>query len=398
MQRREKILAVILLLAILVWWGRPFVWRTAIEPVEIRQAELDMLTASIAEKQVEQVRLARARRQLEDCKSRSLSRDPLVAHRVYQGWLTDLAQNAGFEELKVTPERRVSRDEGYTTVDVSISAEATLGQLCLFLHRFYRTDLLHRVTNISLQSKANNADPVLKVSLTAEGLCMADASPRKRMFAESRLREPCGVDDTLLAVRDAVEFPEDGNYLVRIGSEYLRVTRVSGNEWTVQRGVDASLPAEHAEGAIAAIVPIRPDTQLQTMAACRALIGRNPFAVPSPDLESPQPDGVAGEEKPPLDAAEFAFLIGVITRDDQRKALFFDRLNNQRISVTEGESFSMAGIEAAVVQIGADHIVLRRGGRMWRLPVGENLRSMRRSDDAEDDGKKVEGSEKGDRQ
>jgi hypothetical protein len=345
---------------------------------------LDSLNESIAVKQDEQVRLARAQRQWKDWRARSLPPDPLDAQRLYQRWLTDLAQGAGFENLSVTPESRTSRNEVYTTVEVSVSGEARLEQLCVFLYRFYRTDLLHRVTNVNLQAKDNQGDPTLKISLTAEGLALVDAAPGKRLFAQTTVARTFSIADEVLMVADPLTLPAERRFLARVGGEYLDVTESSGNKWTVQRGAEASTWAAHEVGEVVEIVPVNPDAQSRTLAAFRALITRNPFAVPVSEEEPSETDGVAEtEEKPPLDPAEFTFLIGTISRGDERKALLFDRLNNQRLVVTEGDPFFIAGVEAAVVRIGSDHIVMRRGQQQWRLDVGENLRTMQLVDEPE---------------
>lgn len=384
MRHREKIMAVVLLVAILVWQGGPFVWRAVVEPITVRQAELDGLNESIAAKQDEQVRLARAQKQWDDWQVRSLPPDPLDAQRLYQRWLTDLAQGAGFENLTVTPERRTSRNEIYTTVDVSVSGEARLEQLCVFLYRFYRTDLLHRVTNLNLQGKDNQSDPVLKVSLTAEGLALVDAAPGKRLFAQTTVAQTFSIADEVLIVADPLELAAERDFLVRVGGEYLDFVEFSGNKWTVRRGAEASTWAAHEVGEVVEIVPVNTDAQSRTLNAFRALITRNPFAVPVPEEEPAEADGVAeGPPQPSLDADEFTFLTGIISRGDQRKALLFDRLNNQRTVVAEGSPFSSAGGEVTVIRIGSDHIVLGRGDQQWRLDVGENLRAMQLVDEPE---------------
>jgi hypothetical protein len=381
MQRREKLLAAILVAGIVMWQGGPLLSRAIFEPIDVRNAELDSLDQSIALKQTDQIAVARSERQLADWRSRSLPPDPLVAQRLYQEWLTDLAQNAGFSNLKVTPQRRTQRDDAFTTVEVAVTAEATLDQVSLFLYRFYRTDLLHRVSSMDLQSKQNQGNPPLKFTLTAEGLSLSAAPPRNRLFLETTLAQPLAIDDKALTVAEPIKLPAKDKFLARVGDEYLSVTAVTGNQWTVERGAEASQPAAHDVGQKLEIVPINAAAQQAAIDAYRWLVAaRNPFAIPAPKVE-PTPEPVVAKTDPPppsLDPAQFAYLTGTISRGDDRKALFVDRLNNQRIVVEEGQPFSLAGIEASVVRIGADHVVLKQGEQQWRLEVGKNLRSMQR--------------------
>jgi hypothetical protein len=379
MRRREKILAVTLLVAIVLWQGGPFVSRAILEPIDMRQAELDRLAHSIALKQEEQVRLTRTQQRLADWQDRRLSHDPLVAQRLYQQWLTDLAQEAGFTQLKVTPERRMSRNETYTAVEVSVSGEATLQQLCLFLYRFARTDRLHRVSNLNISRKKDPGDPQLKVDLTAEGLALLATPPRDRLFPEARLAKSIGDKDDVVAVRDYVGIPTPGASLLRIGGEYLDVTSSSGDQLTVRRGSDGSPPAAHNAGERIEAVPVHAEAQKRSAAAYEALLARNPFAVPAPEEE---PSDVAeGPSPEPLDPAKFTYLTGTMLRGDDRKALFYDRLNNERAVVAEGESFSIAGFEAVLLGIRDDHVLMKKDDRRWRLDIGGHLRSVQPVDD-----------------
>ncbi len=385
MQRREILLLILLIAAVLVWQGGRVVSKMIFEPIEMRRADLAGLDESIGTKQVKQARLARAERQLRDWRARSLSRDPLVAQRLYQRWLTDLAQNAGFANLKVTPERRIDRNEAYTTVEISVSGEATLAQAGLFLYRFYRTNLLHRVTTINLQGKDNQGDPLLKVSLTAEGLSLTDAPDRKQLFPQTTLTQPLQPDDMELPVESPLRAAVGGDFLIRIGGEYLTVDDVSGREWPVrERQVDGASPAVHEAGTLIEIIPVDSAQQARSFAAIQALIPRNPFAVPTP-VEEPPPVAEDEPQPPPIDVAAHTYLTGVIEHGDQRKALLFDRLNNRRSVVAEGQPFSVAGVEGIVIRIGTDHMVFRQGDDSWRLKVGDNLRNLRRPNDGAND-------------
>lgn len=60
-----------------------------------------------------------------------------------------------------------------------------------------------------------------------------------------------GINDTqtTLDVASATGFPTAGNFRIRIGDELLRVTGVSGETFTVERGSEGTTPASHASGA-----------------------------------------------------------------------------------------------------------------------------------------------------
>ncbi|NOX57026.1 MAG: cadherin repeat domain-containing protein [Planctomycetes bacterium] len=78
------------------------------------------------------------------------------------------------------------------------------------------------------------------------------------------------------------------------------------------------------------------------------------------------------------DVAQYTYLVGAGRKDELREAWLYDRSNNRRLILHEGETLRYAGVEAAVVAIHRDHIVLRTNEAVWKLDLGQNLRSMQK--------------------
>lgn len=57
-------------------------------------------------------------------------------------------------------------------------------------------------------------------------------------------------DDTTITVLSATGFPSDGNFRIRIGNEFMKVTAVSGSDFTVVRGDGGSTAVAHDDGDI----------------------------------------------------------------------------------------------------------------------------------------------------
>ncbi len=182
MRRSEKILLAILVFGLLAWQGGRLVDRLMFEPIRRSRAELDRLDERVAEQMRRAAELSRAAAALKLWQQRSLPPDPLTAQRLYQQWLTDLAQECGFAALKVYPDRVMRKNDACVGVLVSINAEATLDQLCSFLSRFYRTDLAQQITALNIDSTQDRGDPVLRVTIMAEGLSLRDAAERQQLF------------------------------------------------------------------------------------------------------------------------------------------------------------------------------------------------------------------------
>ncbi|MDA1052667.1 MAG: hypothetical protein O3C40_19600 [Planctomycetota bacterium] len=182
MRRSEKLLLAILVLGLLTWQGGRLFDRVMFDPIRRSRAQLDRLDEQIAEQIGQLAELSLAEATLKLWQQRSLPPDPLTAQRLYQQWLTDLAQDCGFAALKVYPDRVMSKNDACVGVLVSINAEARLDQLCLFLRRFSRTDLAQHVTVLNIDSTQDRGDPILRVTIMAEGLALNDAPPRQRLF------------------------------------------------------------------------------------------------------------------------------------------------------------------------------------------------------------------------
>ena len=295
MQRREQYLLIGLVGAVVLWGGASLFHSTFVVPMQAKRKELDDLQKSISQRNAELIQLARQGKSLKAWKERSLppdaklgkSRaDALNAQRLYQDWLHDLAQTSGFEDLKVSPERRnPSRDNVFISVSIKIEAEARYEQLCRFLDRFYRADLLHRITALRIQSKESEGDPFLQVELEAEGLAVMDTPVKNRLFAQTVLIEELTEDATELKVDSTDDFPKEPGFLVRVKNEFLKVTAIDGTTWTVDRAVDNTTAGAEPAGTIVERVRTNDDARQRTPEELKQLLASNLFVKPAPPVE-----------------------------------------------------------------------------------------------------------------
>lgn len=257
MQKREKILAGVLAGAVAFWFGGSFITSVFIEPLKQLEGEESHLTNERRRLVDEQMALARKENQLRLWRALSLPPDPLDAQRLYQEWLVTLANMSGFEISKVTLERRVQERDTYVTIPVTIEAKAQLQELAGFLARFQSVKLLHRIARCDITSPSSEGNPELTVVLTAEGVSMTSAPPRTRLFPLTELTGAVSRDAQTITVGTSKGFPEQTPFCVRIGGEFMNVTEVKDNVWTVQRGVEKSFAEKHASGATVEEFPIQ---------------------------------------------------------------------------------------------------------------------------------------------
>lgn len=257
MQQREKLLAGGLGAVVVLWFGLPIYDSTFVEPINALTAEEERLQEESDAKFDQQIALRRKEIQLADWRKSSLPPDPLNAQRLYQEWLTDLAQISGFEKVSIKLERRVSQGKVFTTIPVTLEAKATIQELAQFLERFESVDLLHRISTCDAISPASEGNPDLTVTLTAEGLSMSSAPERTRLFPIIELPDGLSKADTQLTLTGlSKDFPETPGFQVWINDEFANVTEVDGDTWTLQRGVSKTFAEDHLPGTTVELFPI----------------------------------------------------------------------------------------------------------------------------------------------
>lgn len=296
MQRRQQYLLFGLIAVVVLWQGARIVDSSFLQPIRDKQTELAELEKTVSLKKKDQIELARLKKNLDKWKARSLPPDPvknakqrpdaLNAQRLYQDWLHDLALLSGFEDLEIRPERlMVSRDNVFVSVNVKIEANAHYEQLCHFLERFYRADILHRVTAMRVQSRESDGDPLLQVTIDAEGLAIVTAPQNRRLFPQTTLEADLAEDATELLVGSTDGFPEKPDFLIRIKNELLRVTAVNGTTWTVERGQDSTTASAYAVGTSIEQMRLNDEVPARSAAEIKQLLASNVFVKPAPPVQ-----------------------------------------------------------------------------------------------------------------
>ena len=230
----------------MVVFGAQGIYSYLIQPINDRREELATINKKIDEKKDQVISMLGQQRKLKEWTSRSLPPDPvkkgqrpnaLNAQRLYQDWLHELALLSGFEDLKISPtSMSISAGNIYVSVPVRIEADARFDQLCHFLDRFYRVDLLHRISSLRVTCKESEGNPFLQITMDAEGLAIAQelttakTAEKSRLFPQTNLTDDLSDEATVLKVESSEGFPSKPGFMVRIRSEYLTVTAMDENK------------------------------------------------------------------------------------------------------------------------------------------------------------------------
>ena len=324
MERRQHYLIGGLIAVVVVWFGSGWLWSAVFEPIQTKRDDLEKLTKTVGEKEDQLLDLARSKKLLKGWQARSLppdliktkqKPDALNAQRLYLEWLTDLAQLSGFVDPKVSPDQRTSKGNVYVSVMVKVEADARFDQLCNFLDRFYRADLLHRVTSLHVLSRESDGDPFFRVTLGAEGLALLDAPQRRTLFAQTRLAESLSEDGTTLKVEGLDGFPKQPGFRIRMKNEYLTVTGIDETSWTVERGIDRTTATDYPEATIVELTPLNAAVPLRTADEFQQLLEGNIFVKPAPPKVYRLKLGPLGEKTYTRGSRPFEFTISTLGYD-----------------------------------------------------------------------------------
>jgi hypothetical protein len=173
MNRRERILALAALaLAVLAALRLLQVRWYAIR--DQQSLELAAILQQSEELQDELTRAEATRRLLEEWRNRSLPSDPDMALGLYKQWLQQQLAECRIEDVNLASRASQARDGQYHVLSMRISGKGSSEQVVRFLHRFYETDLLHKIRTLSLRSTGADADK-LDMQLEVEALSLPDA-------------------------------------------------------------------------------------------------------------------------------------------------------------------------------------------------------------------------------
>ncbi len=191
MQKRERILLVLLIATLVVWWGRPVLLSWFIAPLQSRTENLEALRSQLELKEAEQLQVLQATRRLTEYRAQGLPPDPNAAQRAYTAWLTDLLDNSGWRSQEVLPGKITRFLDLGSAVQVRIDGEATSEQLARFLSGFEESGLLHRLERLSVQGTSIEPDAVLNISLIAEAISLkaAERESLEGLSAKPRLAD-----------------------------------------------------------------------------------------------------------------------------------------------------------------------------------------------------------------
>lgn len=284
MNKREKILAISLGSTLLLFVVVPTIWGYFRKPLTQLEKELGAVERLRDTQDQDLTRNLSTLTRMKDYKARSLSSNASQGALSYQQWLSDLAEVvAKFSKPLVTPERILAaKDNTYVLVRVRVTGEASIEQVRQFLFRFHRANLMHHITNLTVEAMDNSLNPRLKVNIMAEAMSLRDAPKNDYLsvFPRTTLNADIAADAKEIRVASAKDFPDKAPFEVRIADQYVMVTKTENTVWTIQPAPKQKLTAK--TGATVELSPTNAEFAGKTPEDFEKLILQNPFAKPIP--------------------------------------------------------------------------------------------------------------------
>lgn len=309
--QRKKVLLGGLAIVIAVYFGRSIVESIVMGPVKEMRTQLGK--AEQANERLEKAdrQLKIAQRNLKDWRYYSLPPDADDAQRVYREWLFDLAKQCGFAGpgFEVTPGARSVQRE-FTTVSVEVKkAETDLQGLTRFMYLFDNAQLMHRISNLKVDSPGAQGNPRLAVSFTAEGMSVAGTQVHADLLPRTKLA--AAITETATEIQ---ALPNDNFFVpepfepfeVRIEKELLKVMELTQSGWKVQRGHEGTKAVAHPETAYVELFPEMWDRKEKSMEHYASFLATSLFVIPSPPKAfNPRLGGVSDKTVKPGEPVQF---------------------------------------------------------------------------------------------
>ncbi len=173
LNQRERVLAIatVAMLGIVLLYFLFSAWQG---PRRALQARKTNVVAELERKQNRLELAAKAQRQLDEWRRRSLPANPETALSLYQNWLLKTARDAGFSGITIEAAQGRRRPEVFQALRLNVQATAGLEELTAFLHHFYQAGHLHQILALGLVPESRGSKMSLQMTIEALSLPTAD--------------------------------------------------------------------------------------------------------------------------------------------------------------------------------------------------------------------------------
>ncbi len=327
--------------------------------------------------------------------TKSLPSDHEAAVAQYTVWVSELAKDAGMQQIKVTSQRQpqpmfpagqpLGTPKAYDIHEFTLSGQCRLDQVIELLSNYYDRDYLHKISSLKLTP--TRQPNVLAVELTSKAVSLAKASPQKEPSLESSGRMSMSMNDYKRSILERNPFSAPNQPPV--------FTTRSTHDATIGQNFQLKLEARDPEGhSVAYELVSDPETLPESLTFENSQLqwkptekGEQRVVVKAVDDGWPSQssemtlvlravEAAAPPAKTPtVDPAQQAYLTGLVTGRGGAQGWIRSRAEDLSIDIYEGAEIKIGSISARVIKINVkeDYVELETDGERWTVDMNVSL-------------------------
>ncbi len=393
-QRERKLAIAVGALAVIVVGFFAFTWWDG--KVDDQHKAINALRSTVSEQDDQIEQAARAHRQLEAYRARSLPGDIDVARSLYRNWLLDLAvKQVKLSQPLVTPGSITPvsfEDEGvtYRKLSFSVRGQGTLEQLTDMMFDFYSVDTAHQIRTLDVKPIADSRllDITLGIdALVVEGAAKSDSLAPKQIAAMDAPRQQ-GYRQAIL-----------GRNVFAPANRPPQVSKLSPQRITTKDSLSLDLKATDADpldkvsfelgegapegasvdrtGKLRFRSAEKGSYQIPVIARDDGVPSASTQVTVSVSVVDPPPQVVRTEDKPAAQAhfedGQFAFVTAITEVNGRRQLWLNDRTTGETSRLYEGDAVKVKRLSGVVSRIGLKEVEVTSLDERRRFQLGENL-------------------------
>lgn len=389
MTKREKTLALLIAVLVAAMIGWAAISRIS-GAFESRYASIEQLDEEIKDKNFVLDRGTRAARKLAEYEKASLPGDPGLARSLYQGWLLELAQEkVALEGVNVGPLPSRPVGDVYYKHAFNVNCDGDLRQLTEFLHTFYSTGFLHRITRLHVKPHVNSK--LLNLSLTVEAISLNTAPNVSELKPPPGQRLAGAELETYTASilnRNMFSPANQPPQLARLGTQRgnprrsLRFQASASDpendnlRYEFEGDVPEGARINSRTGDVSWTPPANGEYRLAIRVSDDGWPSRSDSGTVTIRIDDPPPPEppVARVEPPGFDPATQAVLTGITDAFGKRKLFITVRTEGRILKLHVGDTIDVGTIQGKVKRIGLAEIEIETNdGQSIVIELGDSL-------------------------
>ncbi len=384
MNQREKMLALAVGFLALATIATFAVKRTFNQFAE-RHESIQLLEDEIHDKELTERRGQNARRILTAYEQRSLPQDPSLASTRYRAWLFDWVNEAGISEATVRYNFGRRQGDAYNEWTFSVNCEGDLRQLTSLLFSFYSTDFLHRIKRLTAKPLGGNR---LSLAFNIEALSLPGAEEDKELvdIPSDRLAF-ADVNDYLDVIVSRNPYAP-ANKPPRFGSTSTQ-TAYLNQRYSFKAEADdpenhkirfrlgehdlEGLVIDEETGRVEFTPAAKGEFEVVVYATDAGMPPREVSQRIKIEVTDPPPPDEEPPPRPSFDTAKYAFVTGIIQKNEQAEVWIMNRTEGKRLRLNEGDDFEVGEFQGKVRRIREKSVEISSEGDVISVGIGQSL-------------------------